>query len=363
MMASRRQFIEICARAGLSAATASLLTACITRRFAPPPDEQALPAGGPLEKELHIYNWSDYIATDTIENFEREFGVRVTYDTFESNEEMIAKLVGGGGGYDIIAPSSYLVPVLAEGGLLQPLDKAVLSNWGNLLAYFVDGSADAGGRYSLPYQWGFTCIASRPDLIATVPASWSVFADGGLRGRMTMLDDGREVLGAMLRWRGHSLNSVNRAELDAARNDAIAVRANLRAYVSGAVKGQLISGDVAVAQMWSSDARMAQREEPRIALEIPAEGSTVYTDCLAIPRDAPNRRAAHAFLNYVMRPAVIAAVTTETGGGCPNRAALPLMKNPMPPPDAALIARLEFPRDVGPALDLWDRLWTEVKAG
>lgn len=362
-MTTRRQFMINCTEAGLSGAATALLSGCVTRRFPPPPNEQALPASGPLEKQLHIYNWSDYIGPDTVSDFEREFGVRVSYDTFENNEEMIAKLVGGGGGYDIIAPSSYLVPVLAEGGLLQPLDHKVLTNWGNLLPYFITRSADAGGRYSLPYQWGYTGIASRPDLVGVQPASWALFAETALRGRMTMLDDGREVLGAMLRWRGHSLNSVVRAELETARNDAIAVRANLRAYVSGAVKGQLISGDIAVAQLWSSDVRMAQREEPRIQFEVPVEGSTVYTDCLAIPRDAPNRRAAHAFLNFILRPAVIAAVTVATGGGCPNGAALPLMAHPMLPPDAALMARLEFARDLGPATDLWDRLWTEVKAG
>jgi spermidine/putrescine transport system substrate-binding protein len=354
-LTSRREFLALSAGA--------LLTSCITRRFSPPPDEQPRSAAGPLERELHIYNWSDYVGPHTISDFEREFGVAVSYDTYENNEEMIAKLVAGGGGYDIIGPSSYLVPVLAEGGLLQPLDHQVLTGWGNLNPYFVDQGSGSGGKYALPYQWGYTGIASRPDLIGAAPTSWGVFQDGALRDRMTMLDDGREVLGAMLRWRGHSLNSVDRAELARAREDAIAARANLRAYVSAPVKGQLISGDVAVAQMWSSDARTAQRDEPRIAFEVPAEGSTVYTDCLAIPREAPNRRAAHAFLNYLLRPRVIADVTMATGGGCPNLAALPLIDRPMLPPDAALGARLEFQRDLGPATDLWDRFWTEVKAG
>jgi spermidine/putrescine transport system substrate-binding protein len=352
---SRRQFVAVSASA--------LLASCVTKRFTPPANEIAPSAAGPLEKELHIFNWSDYIGANTIAEFEQEFGVKVTYDTYENNEEMLAKLVAGGGGYDIIGPSSYLVPVLAESGLVQPLDHAVLSNWGNLLPYFVEQGSDAGGRYSIPYQWGYTGIASRPDLIQAAPTSWSVFASAALRSRMTMLDDGREVLGAMLRWRGHSLNSVDRGELEAATRDAIVARANLRAYVSAPVKGQLISGDVAVAQMWSSDARTAQREEPRIQFEIPLEGSTVYTDCLAIMREAPNRRAAHAFLNFVLRGKVMAEVTEATGGGCPNRAALALLEHPLPPPDAALIARLEFQRDLGASTDLWDQLWTEVKAG
>ena len=114
-------------------ASASLLASCVTKRESPPANEMAESAAGPLERELRIFNWSDYIAADTISRFEKEFDVRVTYDTYESNEEMAAKLVAGGDGYDIVSPSGYLVPVLIEGGLLQPLDHAVLGNWRNLL--------------------------------------------------------------------------------------------------------------------------------------------------------------------------------------------------------------------------------------
>ena len=198
MRRTRREFLVACSRAGLSATTASLLMSCVTRRFSPPPNEQPRSAAGPLERELRIFNWSDYIAADTISRFEAESGVRVTYDTYESNEEMVAKLVAGGDGYDIVAPSGYLVPVLVQGGLLQPLDHAVLTNWAHLLPLFVNAEADRGGKYAMPYQWGTTGLAYRRDLIRTVPGGWGVFADTSLRGKLTMLDDGREVLGAML---------------------------------------------------------------------------------------------------------------------------------------------------------------------
>lgn len=359
---TRRAFVERCAAIGVSGATASLLWGCVTKRTPPPPDERPLSAAGPLEKELRIFNWSDYMGQETIADFEREFGVRVTYDTYESNEEMVAKLVAGGDGYDLVGPSGYLVPVLVEGGLLGPLDHAVLGNWGNLLPLFRDAPSDIGGRYAMPYQWGTTGIAYRSDLVPAPPASWSVFADPAFRGRMTMADDGREVLGAMLRWRGRSLNSMAPDELRAARADALRVKPNLRAYVSGPVKGQLVSGDIAVAQLWSGDTRQAMQEEPRVVYAIPTEGAEIFLDYLAIPRRAPHRRAAHAFLNYVLRPRVAADIAAQTGYGPANGAALPLLADPVPPPDAALLARLEFQRDVGAATDLWDRLWTEVKA-
>jgi spermidine/putrescine transport system substrate-binding protein len=360
---SRRKFIATSLRSGLSFATASALWGCVTRRVAPPSNERALPAGGPLEKQLRVFNWSDYIAAETISRFEQEFGVRVTYDTYESNEEMVAKLVAGGDDYDIVSPTGYLVPVLVQGGMLQPLDHAVLDRWGNLLPLFVDATADPGGRYAMPYQWGTTGIAFRRDLVAHPPSSWSVFNDATLRGKLTMLDDGREVLGAMLRWRGRSVNTIDRAQLLAARQDALMVKPNLRAYLSATVKGQLISGDIAVAQLWSGDTRQAQVESPAIEFTVPLEGSLLFTDYLAIPRAAPNRRAAHAFLNYVLRPAVAAEIAEQTGYGPANGAAIGLMRHPVEPPDASLLARLEFQKDLGAATDLWDRLWTEVKAG
>lgn len=360
---TRRTFLALCTQAGVSAAATALLVACITRRAAPPPNEQPLSAAGPLEPELRIFNWSDYIAADTIAHFEHEFGVRVTYDTYESNEEMVAKLVAGGDGYDIVSPTGYLVPVLIDGGLVQPLDHAVLTNWPNLLALFVDAEADRGGRYAMPYQWGTTGLAYRRDLVAAAPQSWSILADAALRGRVTMLDDGREVLGAMLKWRGHSANSTDARELAEAKGDALRVKPNLRAYLSATVKGQLISGDITIAQLWSGDTGQARLEEPRIEYAVPAEGSLMFTDYLVVPRRAPNPRAAHAFLNYVLRPEVAAAIAEQTGYGPTNGAAIAQMAHPVFPPDGELLRRLEVLRDLGPATDLWDRLWTEIKAG
>lgn len=355
---TRRELLRL----GLSVATTSTLLGCITKRKAPPANELPLSAAGPLEGELRIFNWSDYIAPETIAAFERESGVRVSYDTFESNEEMVAKLVAGGDGYDLVGPTSYLVPVLVEGGLLAPIDHAVLRNWGNLLPEFVNAPMDRGGRYSMPYLWGTTGIAYRADLTTAAVDSWGVFGDASLAGKLTMLDDGREVIGAMLKRRGCSLNSTVASELERAKTDAIAVKPNLRAYVSASVKGQLVSGDVRVAQIWSSDARQAQLEEPRVQYVIPREGGEIFVDTLAVSRNAPHRRAAHAFLDFILRPEVAAIVADQTGGGPVNGAAIARMKVPVASPDAALLARLEYQQDLGAATDAWDRLWTEIKS-
>jgi spermidine/putrescine transport system substrate-binding protein len=176
-----------------------------------------------------------------------------------------------------------------------------------------------------------------------------------------MLDDVRDVLGAFLRLRGHSLNSVDPTQLEAAQRDAIAAKPNLKAYLSAPVKSQLIAGDVWIAQLWNGDAAQAAREEPRIAWTLPREGSTLWIDSMAIPRSAPHPRAAHEFMNFALRPDIGAAISRTTGYGSPNRAAMALLPNGVPYPGPNELARLEIQKDLGRASELWDEAWTRIK--
>src|SRR3954465_7005610 len=158
----RRRFLLGGLSAGLSlTAVGSLLDAC-RREERPSTGTADLP---PLEKELHIYNWSDYIAENTVSNFEREFGVRVTYDTYESNEEMVAKLQAGASGYDIIVPSGYIIPVLVATDLIVPVNKKYLTNLANISPIFQNLPSDPGSKHTVPWQWGTTGIAYRNDKI------------------------------------------------------------------------------------------------------------------------------------------------------------------------------------------------------
>lgn len=317
---------------------------------------------GPVEKQLNLYLWSDYVADDTIPNFEREFGVRVTLDTYESNEEMIAKLMAGAVGYDLILPTSNLFAALLANDLIAPLNRRYLTNWGNIAPIFLDPAWDPGNVHSMPWAWGTTGIAYRKDKVNPAPDSWSVFFDPAYRGKMTMLDDVRDVIGTFLKYRGKSLNSSVPADLAQAKADAVAAKANLKAYVSAPVKAQLITGDVWLAQLWSGDAVQAMAEQSELAYLVPKEGSMIFTDGLAMPKTAPNRRAAHEFMNYVLRPEVAAAIADKTGYGTPNLAALPLTRARIPYPTAEELARLEYQTDLGAAAEAWDRLWTEIKS-
>jgi spermidine/putrescine-binding protein len=358
----RREFVSRAVALGVSLSSVSILLQACRRK-----GEYAAEAGasadlGPLEKELHIYNWSDYIADDTVPNFETEFGVKVTYDSYESNEEMVAKLQAGAGGYDIVVPSSYILPVLTATDLISPINRTYITNFNNISAIFQNLPTDPGNRYTVPWQWGTTGIAYRTDKVSRTIDSWAVFQDRQFGNKMTMMDDGREVIGAFLRYGGHSLNSTNPAELSQAKADSIAAKKQLKAYVSAPVKAQLISGDVWIAQLWNGDTRQARVEQRNLEYVTPKEGCTIWADAMCIPRRAPNKRAAHEWMNYILRPEVGATLSEAIGYGTPNAAAAQVMKNPVPYPTDDELKRLEYQVDLGKDTALWDQIWTEIKS-
>ncbi len=357
---SRREFVHRALALGMSfGSVGALLNACQRKEHG---SRRAAADLGPIERELHIYNWSDYIAPDTVPNFEKEFGIRVTYDTYESNEEMVAKLQAGAGGYDIIVPSGYIVPVLVATDSIVPLSRNYLTNAGNISPIFRKLPSDPRDEYTVPWQWGTTGIAYRTDKIKIPVNSWDVFHDPKYAGKLTMMDDGREVIGAELRRRGHSLNSTDPVELAQAKADSIDAKKNLKAYISAPVKAQLISGDVWISQLWNGDTRQAELEQPSLLYVLPREGCTIWADAMAIPHNAPHKRAAHEWINYILRPEVGAALSEATGYGTPNEAALGVMKDPVPYPTDAELERLEYQVDLGKHAATWDRIWTEIKS-
>ena len=363
---NRRDLVARALAAGLTWPSVALfLDACAPRgRVVDDPDAEL----GPIEPRLNIYNWSDYVAAETLEGFEREFGVRISYDTYESNEEMIAKMVAGGDGYDLIVPTSYLWPALRELGLIQRLKRRYLPQLGNIAPAFQGTANDPTGELAVPYAWGTTGIAYRRDKITTSPDSWGVFHDTALLGRMTMMDEAREVFGAFLRFRGHSLNSTDPALLAAAKADALLAKPNLKAFLSGTVKAQLVAGDVHLAQTWNGEALQARAEQERngegtIEFVLPREGALIWLDGMAVPARAAHPRAAHEFINYCLRPEVAAANAAAHQYGVPNGAAQRLIEHPVPWPSAEELRRLEYFKDLGREMLAWDRAWTEVKAG
>jgi spermidine/putrescine-binding protein len=360
---SRREFVTRLLAAGVAASSVgALLEACGGGPAEKPKEPEAKQPPEAEDKELSIYNWSDYIAEDVVPLFEKETGIKVNYSTYESNEEMMAKLQVGAGGYDLVVPTGYIVTVLAAQGLLHPIDRSKIPNFGNLAPMFVNPKFDPDNKHSVPWQWGTTGIAYRADKVNPPPDSWAVFHDPKLKNKMTQMDDLRDVIGSWLKFRGRSLNATDAAELAAAKADAIQAKALLKAYVSAPVKGQLVAGDVWVAQLWNGDTMQAKAEEANIAYVVPKEGAGIWTDSLVIPKSAPHKQAAHRFMDFILRPDIGAKISDFTGYGSPNVKAAELVATKIAYPTEEELKRLEYQTDLGAATAAWDQLWTEIKS-
>jgi len=315
---------------------------------------------------LNVYNWSDYVAPDTVANFEREFGVRVRYGTYESVAEMLAKVMSGNSGWDVIFPSAEYVEPMMEMRLLEPLRHDLLGNLGALDAEFQHPRWDPGLEFTVPYMQGTTGIVYQKSLGLR---SWADLWDARLSGKMTMLDDPPEVFAACLKKIGDSLNTGDPEKLRSAEREAVSQKRLLRAYLNAEVRDQLVAGDVSVAQAWAVTAGQAITAAPdRLAYAFPSEGFARYADTVAILRESSRVELAHQFINYLLRPEVAAAIVKATQTGTPNVEALKLLpaevrKNPVLYPPAEILARGEwFEPQNAASQKLRDRLWTEIKS-
>jgi spermidine/putrescine transport system substrate-binding protein len=314
---------------------------------------------------LNVYNWSNYVAPDTIPSFEREFGVTVRYGVYESNEEMLAKALAGNSGWDVVFPSNYLIRPMRENALLAPLRHEWLRNLNNLEPRFQTPSWDPKLEWCAPYMWGGSGIVFDRKLKL---AAWSDMWRADLRNRITMLDDPGEVLGACLKKLGYSINSGDPGELEKARREAVAQKQLLRAYLNAEARDQLVSGDIAAAQLWATTSQQAMDAAPALDFVYPAEGFAVYCDNAVILRESRRERLAHEFLDYLLRPEVAAGIVTATRTATANRAAAALLpaavgNSPTLYPSGGVLRRGEWFEPLPAAVQrLRDRLWTEIKA-
>lgn len=317
---------------------------------------------------LNVYNWSDYVAPGTISNFERESGIQVRYGTYESDEELLAKVMTGNSGWDVVVPSNDFIQPMCAMALLQPLRHEWLPNLDKLDAPYRNPPWDPQLQWNVPYMLGVTGILYQKAL-APPPKAWANLWDQRLRGKITMLDDPSEVLGACLEKLGYSLNAEDPGELRQAEREAIAQKHLVRAYLNAEVRDQVIAGDVAAAQAWAVTAGQAIAAAPdRLAFSYPVEGFLRYSDNLAILRESRRPEQAHLFINYLLRPDVSALIVKATRTSTPNGAARKLLPADLrddpvlyPPPE--VLARGEWIKPRSSASQrLRDRLWTEIKS-
>ncbi len=366
-----------------------LLAGCSKRdgEQAQAPAEGTAAADGEEAKELNIYNWSDYIAEDTIATFEKETGIKVRYDVFDSNEVLEAKLLAGRTGYDIVVPGANFLARQIQAGVFQKLDKSQIPNYKNLDPEIMQTLAgyDPDNAYAFPWMWGTTGIGydvqKVKERLGDVPMdSWDVvfkpeniakLADCGV----TMLDAPTEIMASVLVYLGKENNSEDPKDLEAAEVLMMQLRPHIKYFHSSQYINDLANGEVCLVVGWSGDVFIASDRaaeagrDAEIAYFIPKEGAEVWFDLLAITVDAEHAENAHRFLDYFLRPEVTASVTNYVNYANANAASLEFVSDeikndPAIYPPAEVKAKL-FPNPVHTAE--YDRLltrsWTKIKTG
>ena len=309
---------------------------------------------------LNVLNWSAYIDPAMIERFQREAGVRVRYGTYESNEEMLARVMTGNSGWDVVFPTHSRLGPMASHGLLTPLQHDRLGGLSNLDAKFQQPVWDKELRWAVPYMWSGTGIAWNSQQIPSVE-SWSALWGENVRSRITMLDDPEDVLGVCLLRLGYPFSSVDERQLHAARAEAIRQKKLLRAYLNAEVRDQLVSGDVLAAQLWSTTTAQAIAGNNALRFTWPREGFPLYCDCAAILRESHRVELAHEFLNFLLRPDVAIANAKAAATASANSAGK--SGNEVLYPPEKIYERGFWPPALPTAVQrLRDRLWTEIKS-
>jgi spermidine/putrescine transport system substrate-binding protein len=319
------------------------------------------------QRVLHVFNWADYIEPELVGAFEQEYDCRVVIDTFDSNEAMYAKLKAGASGYDLLFPSSYMVKIMHEQGMLEPIDHARIPNLRFIDPQLLDVAFDKGMHHSVPYMISYTGIACLESSLDDFEPSWSMFGRSDLKGRMTMLNDMRETIGAALRYLGYSLNTTDETELEQALDVLVGWKGNLAKYENEQYKSGIASGEFVLVHGYSGDILQVAEENEDIVFALPREGFSIACDDMVIPKGAGNPDLAHAFIDFVHDPVRAAANTEYTQYLCPNTGCYENLspearENPalFPPPEVR--ARGEIIGDLGEDNAKYTRIWDALKA-
>ena len=319
-------------------------------------------------RSVNLAIWSNYLPTELLQEFEKKHGIQVRVSHYSSNEEVMAKLETGSSEYDLVVPSDYMVNAMIHLGLLRELDYSRLKNVKTLDPRFLKKNYDPENRYSLPYDWGSTGIVIDHAQYPGTITSWKeLFERPDLAGKLSLLDDSREVIGAALKSLGYSLNSIDAKQLGQAKELLVKVKPRVKTFTSEPLT-PLLNREVAVAQIFMSDALQvrAMRGEV-IEYLIPREGGTLWIDHLVIPKQAKHPNEAHVLLDFLLEPKTNVETVKRVWVGPTNRETAQLLppllreNQHLFPPERSWSA-LEMIQDLGTSGVIWDRLWTEFKA-
>jgi putrescine transport system substrate-binding protein len=373
-------------RVALTAAAMVLAVAACGKKQDSQPAQQTGAAAGE-EKVLHVFNWSDYIAEDTIKNFEAKTGIKVTYDVFDSNDVLETRLLAGNSGFDVVVPSASFLERQIKAGVFQKLDKSKIPNLKNMDPDIQQRVAlhDPNNEHSVTYLWGTTGIGYNEAKIKKIlgdatPDSWNYIFDPKLAAKfkdcgISVLDAPDEILKVALVWMGRDPNSQKEEDLKAAEEKLAAIRPYIRKIHSSQYIDDLANGDICVAVGWSGDILQARNRAAEagqgvvVKYAIPKEGTIVWFDMLAIPADAKHPNNAHAFINYLMDPQVAANNSNFVNYANGNAASFTMVSDevkndpgiyPTPEVKAKLFPSLAYNEDFQ---RLMTRMWTKFTTG
>lgn len=318
-------------------------------------------------QEVNIYNWGEYMDKDLLRKFEEETGIKVTYTTFNTNEDLYVKLKNGTSGYDLIFPSDYMIERMRKEGMLREINFSNVPNIKYVDPEFLNLPYDPQQKYSVPYFWGTLGIVYNTEMVSEEEvSSWKVLWDEKYKREIIMLDSSRDSLGIALKYLGYSMNSRNEGELAEAEKLLSEQYPLVYAYLVDQTKDIMINGEAALAVMYSGDATEALFENESLAYSIPEEGSNLWFDSMVIPAGARNPENAEKFINFILEPENAAQNAEYVGYSLPSDTARNLQSedyrdNEVSYPDRGILKNLEVYSDPGEFIKLYDDIWQEVK--
>lgn len=325
----------------------------------------ALPAAA-QNKELNLFAWSEYVPQAVIDGFTKETGIKVNYETYASNEEMLSKLLAGATKYDLIQPSEYVIEALIKQNLLEPLDHGKLSNLGNLDPAFTKLSHDPGNKFSVPWMAGTVGIVVNTEKVKDPIKGYADVFQDKFKGRIVVLDDGREMVTWALASQGIGPNEITDENLAKARPILQKWLPLVKVFDSDSPKTALENGDVDLGIVWSGEAAILWDKDSKFQFVLPAEGAHQFIDSLAVPKGSPNADAAHQFINYILRPEVSRLISDDFPYTNPNVRARELLEdeqraNPASYPQGN--PKLDIFHGIGDMAAKIDKMITELKSG
>jgi spermidine/putrescine transport system substrate-binding protein len=323
--------------------------------------------GNSAKAVVNFYNWGDYIDESVLKDFEKQYKIKVNYDTFTTNEDMYVKLKAGGSNYDLLIPSDYMIKRMIDEKMLVKLDFASIPNYEYIGKQFRNLEFDPQNQYSVPYMWGTVGILYNKKMVSPRPTSWKILWDQKYKKQILMLDSQRDSIGITLKMLGYPINSNEPRQLEAAKKALIVQKPLVLAYVVDEVKDKMISEEAALAVVWSGDGFYCKKENPDLEYVIPKEGSNYWFDSMVIPQNAKNKKEAAQLINFLCKTEIAYRNADYIGYASPHTGAIKrlpaaLTKNRAAYPQPEDLKNSEVFTTLGSVLKNFDRIWTEVKS-